>query len=65
MPTGQRVRYTLNAVIPRDDWQEPIDGLNDLRKVSSIELVLAKIVPFDTSVSSSSSDISMAGSFSL
>ena len=64
MPTGEHVRYTLSAVIPRNDWREPIDGLNpiavahegsrliaaisenDLRKVSSIELFLAKIVPF-------------------
>src|SRR5882762_7507850 len=79
MPTGERVRYMLSAVIPRNDWREPltqrsfvewtyqepcttIDGLspiavaregsrlaaalsgNDLRKVSSIEIILAKIV---------------------
>ena len=64
MPTGEHVRYTFSAVIPRNDWREPIDGLsptavaregsrliaaiseNDLRKISSIELVLDKIVPF-------------------
>ena len=60
MPTGERVRYTLSAVIPRNDWREPLTQLraqrdagvsyqekgDDLRKVSSIELVLAKIVPF-------------------
>jgi hypothetical protein len=62
MPTGEHGRYTLSAVIPRNDWREPIDGLspmwyrvksrdeqatiseNGSRKVSSIEIVLAKIV---------------------
>jgi len=24
MPTGERVRYTLSAVIPRNDWREPL-----------------------------------------
>jgi hypothetical protein len=24
MPTGERVRYTLIAVIPRHDWREPL-----------------------------------------
>jgi hypothetical protein len=24
MPTGERVRYTLSAVIPRNEWREPL-----------------------------------------
>ena len=27
MPTGERVRYTLSAVIPRNDWREPLTQL--------------------------------------
>jgi len=30
MPTRVRVRCTLNAVIPRDDWREPIDELSPM-----------------------------------
>jgi len=24
MPTGERVRYTLSAQIPRNEWREPL-----------------------------------------
>src|SRR5580765_8085415 len=79
MPAGERVRYTLSAVIPRNDWRESltqrsfvewtyqetcttIDGLspiavaregyaiepanlrNDRRRVTTIEIILAKII---------------------
>jgi hypothetical protein len=31
MPTGERVRYTLSAVIPRNDWREPLTQLRAQR----------------------------------
>jgi hypothetical protein len=31
MPTGERVRYTLSAVIPRNDWWEPLTQLRAQR----------------------------------
>ena len=59
MPTGERVRYTLSALIPRADWREPltqgsfvertyqqaISG-SDFRLSTAIEIFLAKIVCF-------------------
>jgi len=31
MPTGERVRYTLSAVIPRNNWREPLTQLRAQR----------------------------------
>ena len=57
MPTGERVRYTLSAVIPRNDWREPLTQRSfvertyqqaisgtDFRLSTAIEIFLAKIV---------------------